>query len=219
MRRIRLIMAAVLGVAAFALPAAAQSTLSGRLTGSVIDTSGKALKGAVITASNKDAYPPQLTSTSDDKGRFAMIGLRAGVWTVSVEAPGFLAVSGSMPIRTGTPPPPFRVVLERTPEAIPGALVSDIGSQLNQAQTLRAEGRLDQALAAYQSIHSKNPKLTTINLVIAGLYRQKGDGETDATAKQAMYDRAISTYSEVVKSDPDSSAAAEASAQIQSLKK
>jgi hypothetical protein len=42
------------------------------------------------------------------------------------------------------------------------------------------EGRFDQAISAYQSIQAKNPKLTALNLVIAGVYRQKAEREQDS---------------------------------------
>ena len=114
---------------------------------------------------------------------------------------------------------PLRFTLRRLPEPIPGALTRDVSDQLSAAQALRAEGRFDQALSAYQSIQSKNPKLTTLNLLIADAHRQKGDRETDGAARQASYERAIAAYSEVIKTDPGTSAAAEATAQIQTLTK
>ncbi len=41
------------------------------------------------------------------------------------------------------------------------------------------QGRLDQALAAYQDIRTRNPKLTSVNLVIGDLYRRKATQEND----------------------------------------
>ena len=54
MPRASLALAAVI-VVCLAAPALAQSA---RATGTVKDTSGKAMKGATIKATNKDAYPP-----------------------------------------------------------------------------------------------------------------------------------------------------------------
>lgn len=219
MTRLLSLAAAALVLLATASPAWAQGSLSGRAMGQVLDQSGRAIKGAIVRATNRQAYPPEITSTTDDKGRFAMIGLRTGVWTFSIEAPGYVTFTGSYPMRANTPPPPFRVSLERTLEPIPGALPRDIDEQLSRAQALRNEGRFDQALDAYQSIYQKHPKLTTLNLVIGSVYQQKAEREADAAARQALYDRAVAAYSEVIKSDPETSAAEEAAAQIQSLKK
>ena len=124
MRRLHLIMAALM-LACLAAPAAAQQ---GRATGSVVDASGRPIKGATIRASNREAYPPLLTAATDDKGRWAIIGLRGGVWTFRAEAPGYLPSEGTVPIRVGTPGPPMRFGLQRSPEPIPGALSKDIDS-------------------------------------------------------------------------------------------
>jgi hypothetical protein len=68
---------------------------------------------------------------------------------------------------------------------------------------LRDQGRLDQAITAYQEIRTKNPKLTSVNLVMAGMYRKKAGQETDPAARRAMLARAIDAYTEVLKVDGD----------------
>jgi tetratricopeptide (TPR) repeat protein len=215
MRRHQLILAALL-LACTAVPAFAQT---GRAMGTVIDPGGRPIKGAIVKASNEDAALSEITAATDDKGRWAMIGLKAGVWTFSIEAPGFATTMGMLPIRSGTAPPPLQFLLQRAPEQIPGTLARDIDDQLKSAQALRDGGRLDQAISAYQSIQAKNPKLTTVNLVLAGLYVQKASGEAAGAARQALYDRALAAYSELLKTDPGSSAAALAAAQIRDMQK
>ena len=73
-------------VATLAANAAAQT---GRVGGTVKDESGQPIKGATITAENPNASPSSFTATTDDKGRFSMIGLRSGQWTFSAQSPGF----------------------------------------------------------------------------------------------------------------------------------
>jgi tetratricopeptide (TPR) repeat protein len=192
------VVAAALMTVTLAAPAAAQT---GRVFGSVLDTSGKPIKGATIQASNREAYPPELTAATDVKGRFAIIGLRAGVWRFNAEAPGYIASDGSVPVRSGTVGAPLQFVLRRTPEPIPGALSKDLSSQLVSAQAMRDDGRYDQALSALQSLQTKNPKLTAINLLIGDVYRQKATREPDASARQGLYDRAMAAYTEMLKAD------------------
>ena len=50
--------------------------------------------------------------------------------------------------------------------------------------------QLDDAIAAYQSIQAKNARLTTVNLVLASLYREKAEQEKNPAAKQALLNRA-----------------------------
>jgi hypothetical protein len=194
------VIAAACIVAGLSSPAAAQT---GRATGSVTDTAGKAIKGVTIQATNPEAYPSRVTATSDDKGRFGMIGMRAGIWRFAAEAPGYLTTEVSIPIRSATAGPPLRFVLQRSPEPIPGALSKDIDVQLTSAAALRTQGRYDQALAMYQEIQTKNTKLTTLNLVIGDLYREKAQRETETAARQSLYERAIAAYSDLLKSDAE----------------
>jgi tetratricopeptide (TPR) repeat protein len=199
MRAIHLIVAAFV-IAVLAGPAAAQT---GRATGLVIDVDGRPIKGAIIRATNPQAAYSVITSTTDDRGRFAMIGLRAGVWAFAVEAPGYVSTEGTSPIRQGTPGPPMRFVLQRSPEPVPGALSRNISDDLADAQALRAQGRYDQALAAYREIQEKHPKLTTLHLVIAGVYRQQAETAPDAASRRALFDRAIAAYAELLQTETE----------------
>src|SRR5688572_2776879 len=198
MRRASLVLATVI-VICLAVPARAQTA---RATGTVKDTAGKTMKGATVKATNKDAYPSQITSTSDDKGRWAMIGLRTGTWTFVVEAPGFVKVEAPAPVRVaGTPPMTF--TLARDPGPIPGALPSNIQAQLTAAHMMRDQGRFDQAITAYRDIRNKNPKLTTINLVIGDTYRKKAAQESDPTTRRSALELAIESYAEALKGDAE----------------
>src|SRR5262249_20627861 len=76
-----------------------------------------------------------------------------------------------------------------------------IGEDIASAEALRKAGRYDDAIAAYQSIQSKNARLTTVNLMLGTLYREKALQEKDATARQALLGRAISAYGDLLKVD------------------
>jgi tetratricopeptide (TPR) repeat protein len=186
---------------AIALPAAAQT---GRVTGAVLDPTGKPVKGAIIKAINKDAAPSELTSTTDNKGRFALIGLRAGIWTFVAEAPGYEPSTGTAPIRSATLGPPLRFVIQRTPEPIPGALPKDILEQLDAANALRAQGRYDQALSVYQAIQAKNPKVSSLSGVVGDVLRTQAVNASDDATRLALYARAATAYEDASKADPSS---------------
>ncbi len=187
----------VLAILSMAIPAAAQT---GRATGLVRDQNGKPIRSATVKADKPDAYPPRVTSTSDDKGRWAMIGLGSGEWRFTVEAPGYIAQNASVVVRAaGTPPLTF--TLPRDPGPIPGALDKNIQQQVADASALRDQGRLDQAISAYQEIHSKNQKLTTINFLLADAYRRKAATERDSASKRSLLNLAIGSYDELLKVD------------------
>jgi hypothetical protein len=182
-----------------AVPATAQTA---RAMGSVRDTDGKPIKGATIRATNPEAYPPQVVSTTDDRGRWAMIGMRIGAYTFVVEAPGFLTVQASANVRTAASAP-LLFTMARDPGPVPGALPANIQAQLSAANMLRDQGRLDQALNAYQEIRAKNPKLNAVNLVIGSVYRSRAAQEADPLARRALLDRAIESYQIVVEADAE----------------
>src|SRR3954465_11403710 len=96
---------AALVAAAFAGSAVAQT---GRVGGTVKDEAGQPIKGATITADNPNASPSSFTATTDDKGRFSIIGLKSGQWTFPAQAPGFGPETGPLGIQTiGSPNPPL----------------------------------------------------------------------------------------------------------------
>jgi hypothetical protein len=195
-RRVRL----TLTLCALLAVAASASAQTARAGGTVKDSDGKAIKGAIIRATNPDAVPPQIVSAADDKGRWAMLGMRIGTYTFRVEAPGYLPVQADAPVRTAASAP-IQFTLARDPGPIPGALPSNIQAQLSAANMLRDQGRLDQAINAYHDIRAKNPKLTSLSLVMAGVYRTMATQQTDPAARRSLLARAIDSYGEVLKVD------------------
>jgi len=183
--------------------AAATASAQARATGIIRDTNGRAIKGATVTATNRDASPSQFTATSDDKGRWAMIGLRSGTWKFVIEAPGFMKMEANAPMRVAGVPP-LQATLARDPGPIPNALDASIQKQLLAANVLRDDGRFDQAVAAYQEIRAKNPKFTSVNLALGSTFRAQAAKERDPAARRALFDRAIESYSEALKSESES---------------
>jgi hypothetical protein len=196
-RRLQIVATVVIAIVSLAAPAAAQS---GRASGTVRDQSGKPIRAAVVRADNPAAYPPQVTATSDDRGRWGMIGLASGEWRFTVQAPGFVTQSGAVQVRSAASPP-IAFTLPRDPGPIPGALEKNIQQQIADANALRDEGRLDQAIASYQDIRTKNQKLTSVNFLLADAYRRKAAAERDPASKQSLLQLAINSYDELLKVD------------------
>jgi tetratricopeptide (TPR) repeat protein len=194
MRRTLLLAALALVVAV-----AASGQTAGRITGTIKDPDGKPIKGATVRATN-EAVNARITSTTDDKGRFAMIGVRSGRWIVVAEAPNFLPLQGTSDVSSSVMPV-LALTLQRDPGPMPGALSKTITDELAAAEALRGAGRFDDAIAAYQTIQSKNTRLTAVGLVVATLYREKAVQEKDAAARQALLARAITAYTDFLKSD------------------
>ena len=217
MKLVHLTMAVTLALA-WAAPASAQQ---GRVQGSVRDTNGDAIQGAVIRATHPDAIPGELQGTSDNRGRFAIIGMRTGTaWTFTAEAPGYFPVTLEAVLRSNAVIP-LTFTLARDLGPMPGALSGDIEQQLDAANALRDEGRLDQAIAAYLSIQSRNARLTSIGLVLGDAYRKRAAQESAADARRRFLQSAIAAYQTVLKSDETNTRAraelASATAELQGL--
>jgi tetratricopeptide (TPR) repeat protein len=186
--------AIVVALVASALPAAAQT---GRVGGTIKDPQGQPVKGATVTAENPAASPSSFTATTDDKGRYSIIGLKTGTWKVTAVAPGFAASSGQVPVRSlGAAMPPVDFVLAPGSTGPAGALAGvntkELQAELQKAMDAANAGQHDAAIAAYEAILVKTPALTMINGQIAQVKRMKKD-----------YDGAIASYQKVLAADPN----------------
>ena len=191
---LKLSVAALVVVLLGALPAMAQT---GRIGGLVRDDKGQPLKGATVVAENPAASPPSFTATTDDKGRFSIIGLRAGTWKITASAPGFQPSVGQVPIRTiGQPNPPVEFMLAPGAAGGGGALAG-VNTKELQAELAAADAKMmandfDGAIAAYQAMLAKVPALTALHLQIGRAQRMKKD-----------YDGALATYEKIAAGDPN----------------
>ena len=174
--------------------AAAQSG-QGRISGVVNDENNRPIKAATVVADNTDTNQ-SFTATTDEKGRFTIIGLRPGTWRFTAGAPGFLPDRGSMPIRVGTPNPPIAFALKKTGAPGGGVLGSiqakDLQNELQVADAAFNQRRWDDAIAAYKAIMEKAPTLSVIELQIAAAYVGKKD-----------YGSAVTAYTDLLKVDPN----------------
>ena len=166
-------------VCGLSAPAAAQFR-PGHIGGVVRSEDGDPIRGAVVVAQNRESTPPTLSAVSDEKGRFGLLGLRGGLWSLLVKAPGFEPAVLSWSVRSQSVGPPIDVRLVAIPGGAaittfdrvkPSAVVHD----LDKAATLLDQGRPDEALALYRGLLQKAPTLTSLHLAMARAYRAKRD--------------------------------------------
>ena len=178
----------------------------GRIRGSVSDTSGESVGGALVKAKHSE-NKRSLTTIADDEGRFALIGLQRGIWTFTIEAPGFhpveipvriRLVGGSLPASFVLTPAVARPVAPST-GLVAGVAAEDIQLELDTGDTLYEAGQYDEAIEAYEAALARVPLLTTINLQIGHAYRE-----------QKEYSKARAAYEEVLRSDPTNEEAKDA---------
>ena len=196
MRDLKTFVSAVALGAALVVSAVPASAQTGRIGGTIKDTQNQPLKGATVTAENPSASPSSFTATTDDKGRYSIIGLKTGTWKVTAVAPGFAPSSGQVPVRSlGAPMPPVDFALAPGASGPAGALAGvntkELQGELQKAIDMANAGQHDAAIAAYEAVLAKKPALTMINGQIAQVKRMKKD-----------YDGAIASYQKVIAADP-----------------
>jgi tetratricopeptide (TPR) repeat protein len=168
---------------------------AGRVFGRVADAQSKEpIRGVTVVAENPAAVPDSFTAVSDNKGRFAMIGLRSGTWVLVARAPGYEPMSVSTTIRALAASAGIDFKLVKLPAPPPGPLegvnTKELQQQLQQAQSMMDNARVDDALEAYSALIQKVPALTMIRLQMGRAYRMKKD-----------YANAIAEYQKVTQSD------------------
>jgi Flp pilus assembly protein TadD len=165
-----------------------------RVIGIVKDETGQPIKGATLSLENPDAIPRNFTATSDERGRFAVLGLKAGEWSIVAQAPGFLPDATRVQVRVTTPVAPA-FTLRRAPLPPPSVLgnvgAKDLQTELRSADQQFNAQQWDQAIATYKNVLSRAPALTVLELQIGAAYRNKKD-----------YDNAVAVYNDLLKSDP-----------------
>lgn len=173
-------------------PAAAQQPI-GRLAGSVKDVSGQPVRGATVRARNPGAMPNEFTATSDPKGQWAILGLRAGTWEVTAAAPGFESSTISVRVSVLQANPAVQFVLVGTGArgALEGVDTKQLQADLGAAESLMAGEQWSGAAAAYRAILLKAPSLTMVNLALGRALRMQKD-----------FAGAAAAYGEILKDDP-----------------
>ena len=167
-----------------------------KIAGTVVDEAGKAIKAATITAESEN-MGESFTASTDEKGRFTMIGLRPGRWRMTASAPGYLPEAGEVQLRSGNNAnPPITIAIRRSGVGngpLGNISARDLQSDLSAADALFTQKRWDDAISAYKALVSRTPSLTAIHLQIAAAYRAKGD-----------YDSAIAAYGDILRVEPGS---------------
>src|SRR5262249_19736082 len=110
----------------FAGTLAAAQTVTGTISGSVIDTTGNAISGATVTLINERVNDKRTLATNQE-GAFIFSTLQPGIYTIRIESQGFRTFQ-----RTNN-------VLSANEFLALGKLTLDVG-ELNEVVTTTAEG-------------------------------------------------------------------------------
>lgn len=145
---------------------------TGRVTGTVTDPEGNAVEGAVITV--VDAIGRELDATSNEDGRWAILGFRTGTYDFSVVADGYQPKIETKSVRE-TGPNELDIVL--TPVAAAPASEEDT-ELLREANALLKQQQYPQAIAKYRELLEAQPSFYQLHEYIGVAYREMGDLES-----------------------------------------
>ncbi len=172
---------------------------TGRVSGTVRDTSGAPIQGATITVTSGDSTRT-LEATTDESGRWAILGFRSRTYDFSVQAPGFQPYNYQAQMRQSGRNPDMDLVLE--PAAM-GSSAGTGGGLLGEAQELHQAGRWEEALAKYDEVIAAEPTMYQVQLNRGAVLRELGRPDDAKAAFQLVLDQ-----------EPDSAAALVSMAEI-----
>src|SRR5579859_4986785 len=132
----------------------------GRLQGLVKDEQGKPIVGAKLTfrmgTDRVDpAKPGPAPVISDQNGKWAVLGLGQGTWSILIEAEGYNSSEGQSPVNEFAAAAPLTIVLKKPSEAAVKAAeaqtkAGQANAALAQADALMKEEKYADARAQYQ---------------------------------------------------------------------
>jgi len=142
--------------------------LVGRLAGSVKTIAGQPIKAATVRAVNPSAIPSEFTATSDQKGEWAVLGIRGGLWEVTASAPGFESSTVAVRVAMSLNNPKVEFVLIGMPikGAMDGVDTKKLQAMLSAAESLMVQEKWDEAAAEYRNVLAMAPALDLVHLAL-----------------------------------------------------
>lgn len=157
---------------------------TGRVSGTVKDQEGNPIAGAMVTAQTGDSGRV-LEATSDDNGRWAILGFRSRTYDFAVQATGFMPYNYQAPMKQAGKNPDMDLILER---AQMGRSAGTGGGLLAEAQELHQAGRFDEALGKYDEVLAADPTVYQVNLNRGSVLRELGRPEEAKAAYRMVLD-------------------------------
>ncbi len=173
-----------------------------RIQGVVVDAQGKAIKGAKVHLKSvrMDGAGPKPIVT-DDRGKWAALGLASGKWNVDVEAEGFLPRATSVELSELTRIPPMKIELEAAPPPAPkeepaavesiqvgGVEVTpEIAQALEAANGFMKEQKWKEAAAEYEKAVAVLSTNMSLKFALSRAYYGAGEIDKAINQLQAVY--------------------------------
>jgi TolA-binding protein len=152
---------------------------TGRVSGTVKDTDGNPVEGAKVVA-QMAGTDFSLEATTDDGGRWAILGFRKGSYQFTITAPGHIPQQFNAPVSGMGKNPRVNAVLEKMSSG-QAFSTGPAAETLKEANALYDAKDFVGAIAKYQEILAEWPDLYQIHLNVGNCYREQEDYETALT--------------------------------------
>lgn len=160
----------------------------GRMNGEVTDEEGNPIVSANVVITLLPNEKIKRETTTNKKGKWAIIGLGTGDWRVTASAEDHLPASQIIYVSQVERTPKITLALKKIkPSEKP--LIEDETSLelLEKANQLYDAAQYDEAISLYEEFLKKNPKVYQVHLGLGDCYREKGE-----------FERAVEEYNRVV---------------------
>jgi tetratricopeptide (TPR) repeat protein len=171
-----------------AIPISPAFANTGAIKGKVADPDGKPVAGVKVTLVDPSRGQTYVTKT-DRKGDYFLMGISPSEYRLKLEKPGFQPLEGRVSIAPGLNSV-FDAVL--APVAPPQAVKPELGSANIKANEIYAQGRYEEAAAAYRDILAANPDLAVIHFNLG-----------NCAYNLQRYEEALASFREAVRLKPD----------------
>lgn len=163
----------------------------GRVGGKVLDESGKPIAGVSVTARSPEAgnRGPD-ASRSNDKGDWAVGGIRGGKWDLDFEKEGYETFRTSVGVSEVARARPMEIVLKKKVVVVdPNEAIK---AKLVEAANLMSAQKFAEARAIYEKLAADHPEVKQFKPLIARAYHGEGQKE-----------KAIEVLREATAAEPD----------------
>ena len=158
---------------------------TGRITGTITDPEGNGVEGAVITV--VDATGKKLEATSNEDGKWAILGFRSGTYDFNIEAEGYQTKIERKSVRQMDR---NRLDVVLVPVAGDDRRTESNNALIREANELLSQEQYPEAIAKFEELLVARPSLYQVHEFIGIAYREMGD-----------YDAALAEFEKVLAED------------------
>ncbi len=175
---------------------------NGRLQGTVTDEDGKPVKGAkvMLRAVRGSNTGPDLTT--NDKEKWAVLGLIGGQWDIDVEAEGYKPRKMSVQLSEVDRMPPVPIKVEKLPPPEPERVVEapreevrvagqavapEIAAALEAGNQYIADSNFKAAIVEYEKAYVALPTNVALKMALARAYYGAGQGDKAIAILKEVY--------------------------------